>query len=49
MTEDFVDFEAELDFEKPDLYERGSLILQKANPSGLPENDEALEITVNFK
>ena len=49
MTEDFVPFEAKLEFEKPDLYERGSLILQKANPSGLPENDEAMEITVNFK
>lgn len=48
MAEDFVPFTAELTFEKPDLYPRGSLILQKANASGLPEHDDALEITINF-
>lgn len=49
MTEDFVPFEAELVFDKPEFGERGSLILQKANPSGLPENADALEITVFFE
>jgi len=46
MTEDFVEFEGRLEYEKPELYDRGSLILKKDNPSGLPENDDALEITV---
>ncbi len=50
MTEDFVPFTAELTFTKPELYpERGAVILQKANPSGLPENDAALEIPVRFE
>lgn len=49
MTEEFVPFEAELSFEKPELYDRGSLILQKANPSGLPKNDAALEYTIYFE
>ncbi|MFC1678539.1 Gmad2 immunoglobulin-like domain-containing protein [Patescibacteria group bacterium] len=50
MTEDFVAFEAELTFDASDeLYKRGSLILQKDNPSGLPENDDALEIPVLFE
>ncbi len=49
MTEEFVRFKAEIEFEKPELYNRGSLILQKDNPSGLPENDDALEIPVLFE
>lgn len=52
MTEKFVPFEATLEFEKPEMaeqYDRGSLILQKDNPSGLPENDDALELTVFFE
>lgn len=49
MTEDFVPFEAELEFETPELYNRGSLILQKSNPSGKPELDDAYEITVLFR
>lgn len=49
MTEDFVEFKAELSFEKPELYNRGALILQKDNPSGLPEYDDALEIPIIFK
>jgi hypothetical protein len=54
MTEAFVPFGAEIQFESPykngdpDFMRNGSLILQKANPSGLPENDDALEITVRF-
>jgi len=49
MTQDFVQFEALLEFEKPGYSDKGSLILQKDNPSGLPENDDALEIPVIFK
>ncbi len=49
MTEDFVPFTAELTFTKPEYGERGSFILQKSNASGLPEHDDALEITVWFK
>jgi hypothetical protein len=48
MTEDFVPFRAEIEFEKPDYGERGTLILRKDNPSGLPENDDAIEIPVFF-
>ena len=48
MTEDFVPFEATLTFAAdPNAYSnRGSLILQKDNPSGLPQYDDALEIPV---
>lgn len=51
MTEDFVPFEAELEFVKPDVSvsNRGSLILKKDNPSGLPENDDALEFEIYFE
>jgi hypothetical protein len=48
MTNDWVDFEATLEFEKPEGI-RGTLILQKDNPSGLPENDDALRIPVRFE
>jgi len=53
MTEEFVPFTASLEFENPenigDFSRRGALILKKDNPSGLPEHDDALEITVYFK
>ncbi len=49
MTEEFIKFKAEIEFTKPELYNRGSLILRKDNPSGLPENDDALEIPIFFK
>lgn len=48
MTEDFVPFKATITFEKPDYKNNGTLILQKANPSGLPEHDNALEIPILF-
>ncbi|MDO8260943.1 MAG: Gmad2 immunoglobulin-like domain-containing protein, partial [Candidatus Magasanikbacteria bacterium] len=48
MTEDFVDFSVTLEFTGPQLYNRGSLILMKDNPSGLPQNDDAFEVTVEF-
>lgn len=50
MTEDFVPFTATIEFAVPTdtAYRRGTLILQKDNPSGLPQNDDALEIPVLF-
>lgn len=54
MTEEFVPFTATLEFLSPypmgaeDFMKRGSLILQRDNPSGLPENNDALEIPVRF-
>lgn len=54
MTTDFVPFQATLEFTSPypesgpDFMKRGSLILKKDNPSGLPEYDDALEIPVRF-
>ncbi len=50
MTENFVPFTATITYNLPrdTPYRRGALILQKDNPSGLPENDDALEIPVNF-
>jgi hypothetical protein len=54
MTEEFVPFTATLEFTNPynpgdpDFMKRGALILQKDNPSGLPEHDDALEIPVWF-
>ena len=53
MTEDFVPFMATLNFENPsweaDFSKRGSLIFKKDNPSGLPEFNNAYEMTVWFE
>jgi hypothetical protein len=49
MTENYVPFSADLHFRQPDYGKQGTLILKKANASGLPENDDALEITVSFE
>lgn len=49
MTENYVPFRAELNFTKPAYGERGTLILKKDNPSGLPEHDAAMEIPVRFR
>jgi hypothetical protein len=50
MTEKLVPFEATLEFKNDSpVSNRASLILKKDNPSGLPENDDALEITVFLK
>lgn len=48
MTEEFVPFSVILTFPQPET-ETGTLILQKDNPSGLPEYDRQLEIQVKFK
>jgi len=48
MTTDFVPFEATLEFQAP-AAERGVLVLQKDNPSGLPEHDDELRIPVRLE
>jgi hypothetical protein len=48
MTNDFVPFEAPVEFEAP-ATKTGTLLLQKDNPSGLPEHDDMLEIPVRFQ
>jgi len=45
MTEEFVPFEAKLDFEA-NVQQKGFLVLMKDNPSGLPENNEEFRIPV---
>lgn len=51
MTEDFVPFSGNVAYELPvdTPYKRGSIILRKDNPSGLPEYDDAIEIPVIFE
>ncbi|MBU0577322.1 Gmad2 immunoglobulin-like domain-containing protein [Patescibacteria group bacterium] len=48
MTEDFVPFEAELEFEAPES-DMGFLILRKDNPSDIPELDDEIEIKIKFR
>jgi hypothetical protein len=47
MTEDFVSFEALIEFQTPET-KKGFLILEKDNPSGLPENADELRVPVRF-
>lgn len=47
MTEDFVSFTASMDF-SVDENQKGSLVLEKANPSGLPENADSVRIPVHL-
>jgi hypothetical protein len=53
MTDDFVPFSGTLEFSTPEdtgpQSVRGSLIIQRANPSGQPENDMAVEMPVRFQ
>ena len=48
MTEEFVPFKAVLEFKMPSS-DFGTLILEKDNPSGLPEKADELRIPVRFK
>lgn len=48
MTTEFVPFEAVLDFQNPTT-EKGTLVLQKDNPSGLPEHDDSISIPIRFE
>jgi len=47
MTESFVPFEVQINF-TPSTTKTGTLVLQKDNPSGLPENDDELRIPITF-
>jgi len=47
MTEEFVPFQAELDFNYS-MSTSGVLVLEKDNPSGLPEYDDELRVPVKF-
>jgi len=49
MTNDFVPFEGTLTFETPSYGDIGSLILRNDNPSGLPANDKAIEISIRYR
>ncbi|MBI5369746.1 hypothetical protein HZA85_00940 [Candidatus Uhrbacteria bacterium] len=48
MTSQDVPFIATLEFETPTTGNNGFVILRKDNPSGLPENDDFLEIPIVF-
>ncbi len=48
MTEDFVPFQTEIIFDKP-ATKKGMIILEKDNPSGLPENDDELRVPIVFE
>ncbi len=47
MTEEFVPFKAELTFTN-ETAGKGTLVLKKDNPSGLPENEDALRVPVQI-
>ena len=49
MTTDFVNFTANLEYEKPTSTNRALLILNKDNPSGDPDKDQSIFITVILK
>jgi len=48
MTEDFVPFDSTVVFTQPQT-KTGVLVLQRDNPSGLPENEKEIQIPVRFK
>jgi spore germination protein GerM len=48
MVTSFVPFKATLSF-TPSTTARGTLVLKKDNPSGLPENEDEFRIPVTFK
>ncbi len=48
MTNNFVPFSATLQFETPTTPE-GTLVLEKDNPSGLPQNADEFRIPIRFK
>lgn len=49
MTDSYVPFTATLAFETSTTNKSGNLILQKSNASGLSENDDAVEIPIQFQ
>ena len=49
MTTDFVPFKASFSFAAPHDTNEGILILEKSNPSALPEHADELKISVKFR
>jgi len=57
MSENLVPFRGAIEFEipyepsgdLPEFMKRGTLILRKANPSGLPQHDGGIEVPVRFE
>ncbi len=49
MTEGFVPFSSKLEFNQQEAGSDGKIIFKKDNPSGLPENDDFLEMPIIFK
>lgn len=47
MTEEFVPFRSEIQFMAP-LTSSGTIVLEKDNPSGLPENDDSFVWPIEF-
>ena len=48
MTEEFVPFQAMLEFEIP-ITKEGTLVLEKDNPSGLAEHVDELRVPIRFQ
>lgn len=48
MTEDFVSFSAELEFDSPQT-STGTLVLERDNPADLPDQDQKLVVPVKFE
>ena len=48
MTPEFVPFEGTINFTVPAGVTEGFLVLEKDNPSGLPENDKSVKMKVRF-
>lgn len=48
MTTEFVSFKTVLEFKNPTT-EKGVLVLEKDNPSGLPENADELRFLIKFR
>jgi hypothetical protein len=44
----FVPFEGKIEFSQP-ATKTGTIVFQKDNPSGLPENDEKVELFISFE
>lgn len=49
MTNSYVPFTVTLNYETPSINKNGTLILHKSNASGLPENDDTIEIPIKFE
>ena len=48
MTTEFVPFQAKLELQTPTT-KKGFLILEKDNPSGLPEHDDEISLPIEFE